>query len=583
MNDSIRDLYLRIYHKIQERRDIIPKLAVFILGIGFTLAALRDNQITKSYFTNLTYYIVFLIVILWIWAMARSLLGKKVNAKKLIADHKGVLIVALFLSAAIFTSVKPALRIFSDEAVLVGQSRVMFEENKADFVTQSLRTYDEIKVVGRNTPKRPPLFPFLIHIIHVVRGYHYENVFILNFLALFGALALIGICLQKKWGQIVASSALILIVSHPIVSLTAASGSYDMVFCLLMIISFLSLREYLERSSQKTFEFLWMNLIMLANVRRESFIYAGLILVLLATCRRLQKEHFLRSYTVALSPLFLSQLIWHKSLRMCVSLFAESGHDSFSWLHFLKNNAVFFRKMIYFDYFYPFANIVILVGFIALIALPFLNLRQIRSWNANQKIFAFISTTTALFMWVLYTSHHRGGLHEPGSNRYYLIPSILLSLFAMALLYKLLTHRRRAAALLVLSCVCWLTYHPIAIQNTFLPSHPRWLEYQIVAGYLEGFEDRDFNLITEKTPRYTIYDYGAITFGYANSQKAILSRYMKSHIFKNLLVLQRYHRGSLGTTQRTRLDKAYVLETLLEKQIRPGWSIRLSKVVDIKL
>src|SRR5204862_2033592 len=94
------------------------------------------------------------------------------------------LVLAFVLTAIAVLAVHPALRILSDEANLVGTSKNLFSSRTATFTVSGKNYYDSYWDVDVAIDRRPALFPFLVSLVHVVRGYSYKNVFLFNLLLL---------------------------------------------------------------------------------------------------------------------------------------------------------------------------------------------------------------------------------------------------------------------------------------------------------------------------------------------------------------------------------------------------------------
>jgi len=107
---------------------------------------------------------------------------------------------------------------------------------------------------------------------------------------------------------------------------------------------------------------------------------------------------------------------------------------------------------------------------------------------------------------------------------------------------------------------------------------PRWKEHRFVTDYLNEKENRDFILITDQPHKYTIYDFGAVNFSYANSKSDFLLRRLKYKVVTEILVVQRVSYRS-PVAKREILLPVFKLQTLTEKQMTNTYFLRVSKIV----
>ena len=113
------------------------------------------------------------------------------------AENWPGLVIALALTVVAWLAVPPALRMLSDEANLVGTSKNFFASKTATFTVSGKSYYDSYWDIDVAIDRRPPLFPFLVSLLHVVFGYSYRNVFLFNLMVL-PAFVLIAYRLAKS-------------------------------------------------------------------------------------------------------------------------------------------------------------------------------------------------------------------------------------------------------------------------------------------------------------------------------------------------------------------------------------------------
>ena len=148
-----------------------------------------------------------------------------------VKDNWPGLLIALVVTVVAWLAIHPALRILSDEANLVGTSKNLFASRTATFTVSGKNYYDTYWDIDVAIDRRPALFPFLVSLVHVVRGYAYKNVFAFNLLLL-PAFVLVAYRLAKSLGgETFGVVAALLVVAHPITLIAVRSGGFD--FCAL--------------------------------------------------------------------------------------------------------------------------------------------------------------------------------------------------------------------------------------------------------------------------------------------------------------------------------------------------------------
>ena len=224
------------------------------------------------------------------------------------------------MTVVAWLAIHPALRILSDEANLVGTSKNLFASRTATFTVSGKNYYDSYWDVDVAIDRRPALFPFLVSLVHVVRGYSYENVFLFNLLLL-PAFVLVSYRLAKSIGGETSGEAFgivasLLVVAHPITLIVVRSGSFDFLALFFSLLVIKSLLDHVREPSAARLAILWMNLCMFAEIRYESALFIVPVVALLLLFR-LVSWSLLRPYAFiyALTPAYLAPRIWQAVLR----------------------------------------------------------------------------------------------------------------------------------------------------------------------------------------------------------------------------------------------------------------------------
>jgi len=550
-------------------------LLYFVAGLAIMFLTIHSGR-AVFFHTHLAYYVALAATAAWGVCLVRRC--RAVNFKEAARRNATVVVTALVATLMVFGTVKPTLRVLGDEANLISTSRNMFIQKKADQIGSSTRNNGEFKIWHHNPPSRPVLFPFFLSLVHAVKGYDYRNVFILNFLCLFALLCGIGVWIRRVCGPHAAFAAIVLIVSQPIVSLVSTSGHYDVFFVLFMFICLATLYDYLKTPSRDAFDLLWMSVILLSLIRNESLVCSAIIMALLVFFRRLDIRHLGSSPVVACTPIFILPLVWHFAPAFQNYVSIAPKHQPFALTYFVEHNKNFFLDQLRFGLVPPFAKVINLIGWISgACALFFLVWRWKAITRAAREAIVIFGIAV-LGRWVIITSSWWAGYNDPASYRFYLLPTVILSVSAALGLHLLL--RRRPAALIAFVLACLVVYHPIAVNQSRSWTKNIWKEHRMVADYLNQRADQDFILISRQPNKYTVYNFGSISFGSAKASKQSWLRQKRSRVFNEILVLQTISYRTMKPTPDQSLEKYYKLTTIYEKQVDPNYFIRISRVTD---
>lgn len=556
-------------------------LLLFLVAVGLYIITFFDRSLMRPFFSYGAYYLILLLVLFWIITLLQCLSQYKPNLKSFIKSYGLGLVVSLLLTSLIFTSVQPIFRVLSDETNLLAVSKSMTYEKRIDNVTMGKWYYDNFYPIRRVTPKRPLLFPFFTHILHILLGYRTENAFILNFLVLFSLFFLIYVIIKKYLGNMWAFSATLLVASQPIVSQTATCGGFDLLSVLFFLVCFLCLWWFLKEPSAIRFQLLWVNLLMYANIRHES-ILAFLIMLCLLACLKYIKIGFFKTkmnFLYFCTPLIFLCLYWQ---RLLIKNPFETQKAAFSVSYFVKNNLIFLRTFFNYDFFLPYATFINFVGFLSLLYFGYLFLSAHIAREKYQRHSILITAACLFANWTMYTSYHMGKVDHASASRYYVVFCVLLSVLALIIANHFRIFRQKPVSILALSILMFMIYHPVSVEDRFSRTQTLPREYRFVMNFLkeESKKNRNFLVITKRPGQYTVHNYGAVNFNYANTNKSVVKDYNR-HLYENIFVIQDIEYKTSKVTKGTRLNKKFVLEKLVESQNKSVWFTRISKVVSV--
>lgn len=566
----------------------MSRLAIFILNVSLILTAVAlgiktffDRGLMEALFSRGGYYLILFLFLLWIISIFACIFYYRFNPRSFVKRYGLGLMISLLLSVIVFVSVKPYFRVLSDETNLLADSKSMVYEKRIDNVTMGMWYYDNFYPLHRETPKRPLLFPFFIYILHTILGYRPENAFNVNFLVLFSLLSLIYIMVKNRLNDLWAISALVLVVAQPVVSQTATSGCFDFLSALFMVVCFMCLRWFLEEPSAIRFQLLWVSLLMSANIRHEGIVFFIITLGALALFKYIKIGFFKTnlSFVYFGTPLILLLTFWQ---RLLVKDPFEVRGAAFTIKNFIGNNVIAFKTLFDYNFLLPYATIINFIGFLSLIYFVYLFFSSRLYRERRQRHLALISCACLSALWVVYLFYHNGEMNHPSNSRYFVIFCVLLSLLALTAASRFRFFRDNTVYFLMVSLLMFMLYHPLSVEDRFSRMQTLPRQYKYVMNFLthESKKNKNFLVIADRPGQYTVHNYGAVNFNYANTEDSVSRKY-KQHLFENIFVIQDIEYRTQEPSQNMRLDERYKLEVLSELQNKAGIFTRISKVSGI--
>jgi hypothetical protein len=284
--------------------------AVFPVVAALGLLGLVAAQPLRAYrlFPYVAYWALSVLFVVWLWLVVRRLASARVIP--FLGRNKLGLSGAFVLTLLVFLALPPQQRILNDESIHLNVSRAMFEDQSAYNPLMGVWIDGRIEGFDYRLPKRPLLFPYVVHIVHHVLGYSERSAFFVNAVALGLLLFLVYSWTRDYLGKLAGLASMLLILSQPVVLFVATSAGFDLLVSLLYVVILVQVRAYLRNPSAPGLALLWVHLIAVALCRYESSVFALVCaLVLLASravrfsdVRRLAPLYMLGCVLLALVP-----------------------------------------------------------------------------------------------------------------------------------------------------------------------------------------------------------------------------------------------------------------------------------------
>lgn len=525
-------------------------------------------------FVHLSYFILLLLLL--------AALHSGLSFRGLVRDKTGKylpgVIGAALLTVVVAVSVKPMLRVTSDETNLISASYSLAFERKADMVQQSVWVNGEFIPVSRDYDKRPLAFPFLTSLGHTLTGPRYENGFVANWLVLFVLLVTVYWLSRQYMGAGASVAMQFLVLSHPVIAQAATSAGMDLTAAALLLLSVAGLKAFLDGPSAIRLQFFWFAAVSYFNSRYESPLFAFLLVLgLVIYAKDLPWRSFKFSW-LWLTPLFLMPQLWQRLAYGFRKDVAWNGYE-FSVSSIAANLKQCWLVLARPDPYYPYASELVVLGLASFAFYLVQSFKSPASLDRKEKLFSAICASVFFGLLLLTLAAFDTHPASPAASRLYLIPCIGLSLFAGGFLNGLLAKFRVPRLLLPVSAALFLFHHPVAVLNSFPSSYPNPRELRNTLQFLEKKDPRRFLLIAAWAPHYAALRYGSVNFEYLRANREWLRGRFNSRDIPEILVLQSIDPGTGDPTADTQLDENVRLEKVYEFPNVPAYFSRISRVV----
>ncbi len=532
-------------------------------------------------FSHLGYYFILLLVLLWIWFLIQMLRNAGFSARGFLRRHAVGILVSAGLTTAVFASVRPALRILSDETNLLAVSQSMLTDRTTYNATMAKRYYGAMHFIQRDVPARPLAFPFFTYLVHLVRGYHVENVFILNGLVLFSLLVLSFVFTRRYIPDLATpTAAVFLIVASPLVSVMATSGSYDLFATLFFFVSALALLEFVrEPSSEDSLGFLVTSVLIFSYVRNESVVILPIVIAGIFVFRYVTLSRIM-PWMITIT-IFAQPILWQ---RILMQGHYENPPDVplLSLAHLPNNFPALLHTFIDHRFMLPLATLLHDFAVVIFVFAIVLLITKRVAWRAPyQKHFVLIIGLSFAATMGVYLCHFFGDMRLPTQIRWLLILAVLSSL-SPVFLRILRPHLIGGRVLLVVSIALFLIYHPVAIGNELLKTLtlPRAAvhQYEFLS---HRSHPENLLVIADRPGQLSAADYGAIGIQYANKHVTQLGSDLTRSLYSEVVVFQDCDYATDGPVENQALDARFTLETLERVQTDGGRYLRISRVLSV--
>jgi hypothetical protein len=187
---------------------------------------------------------------------------------------------ALLATLLVAWLLPPAMRMQFDETSLCGTAQGMHRDRVALMTMAAVPGSDgELVPLDWNLDKRPPLFAFLVSVLHDVSGYRLANAFLVNLALLWLLLAGLGNLAARAFGVLGGFAAQCLALGAPLLMHCATSAGFELLAVVAMFAAVVAARAAVAEPRPERIAYLLATLVLTAWTRYEASL-AGAALLL---------------------------------------------------------------------------------------------------------------------------------------------------------------------------------------------------------------------------------------------------------------------------------------------------------------
>lgn len=497
---------------------------------------------------------------------------------KFMKRHLLAMLLATLLVAVALMNCPPNFRVLADETNLVGMSMAMYDVQSFQNPTQGYYYYHKFVEISHTWDKRPLLYPFLIFIVHVLKGYSAYNGFIVNAVAGWFSFFLTYLLLRRRFDSFHANIGMVLLASFPVHLIWMGSSGFETVNLCFMLLSFLLLDHYLETGSLQHLTALGFTLVLLAQCRYESAVFTLIfsVILLFGFSKKTLKNLPL---LLILLPLLYLPVIWqrvygHHSYQL------KADAAAFGWEYFVANCQNAWR---YFSSRMELHGSNPALFFLGAIGIGGYFTRMIGNRGSISRhdvmlilsvLLSFLSMSGILF------SYYWGDITKQYSIRFAIVFLPLMVIGATIFVHwssRVLKSYKRLTVVGIVTL--FFLSVPVAGKNRAVKELVTQRLYTHALAFLfQHYAHNNILVVSDRSGMYTVHRFGAVNFGYATSQKNQLLAQLNNRLFQEMVVIQKIAYSNHQPISKHRLPSDYRLETLHESQLKGAEYIRFSRV-----
>ncbi|MAA80432.1 MAG: hypothetical protein CL916_14345 [Deltaproteobacteria bacterium] len=540
-------------------------ILILICTIGGILIFEGNPSWQEPMFVQGTYWFMLALLLTFVYAIRPT--------STLLMEHlqKHALAISLIMisAAILYISVPFELRVLADESNLISTSRSFFDHKEFQNSISGKYYYDNYHSTHTAIPIRPPLFAFLLSIVHSTLGYNLENAGWLNLGCWIGLVYVLYINVHKQASN-VALCVIPIMLSIPILSLCTRSGGFDLLSVFLLAIIFHIIRILDDHPNDRLLWMLWSSLLLFIHTRYENMILLSIVVPYLLYKHQINKHRYTEIWT-SLGLFFLIPK-WFQ-MRFSSGNYENEEEALLSFSNLYTHFGSFLSSLFDISSQIPYNNVLNIIGMLVFAVLI---------WDIRGKRIATRTGFELLAITIfscIFLAHFLGDPQNQTSLRFFLMLNITLALLTIYILIRLHISTR---FIFLFSVAMACIYHPISVRNEYMNAlvYPR--EARIVYDILKPHRSSNTLVLVDMPGAFVIQDVGALSIEYANLNIQEMNEEFHQHLYERILVVQRIMHDTQQAIEEDLLNDQYRLLPLVSHQTSDEYFLRISEVLDIE-
>jgi hypothetical protein len=565
------------------RRDKLLLVTILLCTSACLLSLFIPQALLSELYQATGFYLLFASFVYWAYLS----LPRQFSATVLllfIRQHGWIVLLFIVVVGLMFLASPLQFRILADETNLLGVANSMYQEHSFANRTSALYYFNQQHKIDSEWGIRPNLFPFLIYVMHSIKGYSAYNGFIVNAFAAVTCLWAFYWLLSRFFQPSLAIFGAISLAAFPVFVLSVTSSGFEIVNLALALTAFCWFYQYQQDQDGYHLERLALTLVLLAQTRYESAVFVftlGLSIILMLRAPDFSKI----SFRILLAPFFFLPIAWQRLIKTDKSDYQVVGEDALfsidnwlkhielAWPYFTADKALYGTIAIMFY--------LALTGFvIALVQLIY----HRKAVQAPTKAILLASTLSVVALVVVIFAYFWGNLTAVFTIRLGIIflPFIIsFAIFALDQIIRKTPIKREhcSKVLLTLGFSLCLFYWPTAGKNEATQTLTLNRQYQTLLTYLQQHHPmRNILIVTDRPGLYSVHQWGAVDFNYANNNQARIKSDFNRKLYQEVLVLQLIDYATGNAVKGTSLTADFDMEVAFEAQFNATAKMRISRL-----
>ena len=450
----------------------------------------------------------------------------------------------------------------------------------ADFATTGKWYYESYWNLNVTMDRRPALFPFLVSLIHAVRGYSYTNAFHLNAIVIFLFVFVAYRLAKSLGGEVFGILAGAFVLAHPIALLSARSAGFDVMAGFFGLVCVKHFLDYSREPTANRLALLWLNLCMLAHIRYEGAASLAASFAVLFALRMVKWEQ-VKPYifVYAFTPIFLLPRIWQTILKADDSE-QPLNATLFGWKHLSGNSRDYFGVLLKpFDFSRPHSPLLLALGLVGCLVVmrSLWKLAHERERKVAKERFAVFAIVWVGVMAAIFFPYFWGKPFHPASARLFVPFDAFIALMA-AWLVALLCGRAPLWLVSLVAAAALFLHVPVAAEGRLINELTLTRQAAQTWRYFAQLHDKNIMVVTDRPGLFTVMDYGAADLSVAKQGGDLLYE-LSRHLYRDMYVIQEIDLTTKKPLPDFEIWPERQKETVLEFQNAENTTVRIARIV----